>query len=129
MKQPSDSNVWEDLVVSILSVNQYSLSNTYKSLESLEAVGLFDPNNLASWSVDEIEAKLKQGGCDRGTFMTGLFAARIHGLGNLLSEKGIKECKAVLAGDKKKDIENLLLPVKGIGPRVLQNYISLRNLS
>lgn len=113
----------------MLSVNQYTLSNTYKSLQTLEAVGLFDPKNLTVWSVDEIEAKLKEGGCDRGTFMTGLFAARLAALGSLLSSHGINECEAILLSNEKKVIEDLLLPVKGIGPKVLQNLFSLRKIS
>lgn len=129
MSQSTISNVWEDLVVSVLSVNQYTLSNTYKSLQSLEDIGLFKPENLTNWDVDKIEENLKKGGCDRGIFMTGLFAARLFALGGLLSSRGIKEVEAILLSHDKKAIEELLLPVKGIGPKVLQNFFALRKMN
>jgi len=125
MSQPSTTNIWEDLVISILSVNQYTLSNTYKSLKTLEAVGLFDPKNLIVWSIDEIEAKLKEGGCDRGDFMTHLFAERLVALSHLLQEKGVSSCEAILTGASVEDIDKLLMPVRGIRPKVLQNFLSL----
>lgn len=125
MTQPTDPSIWQDLVVSILSVNQYTLSYTYKSLDSLKAVGMFEPENLMNWNIDEIEAKLKEGGCDRGGFMTHLFAERLSAVGNLLREQGVSNCEAILTSKSVKDVEKLLLPVRGIGPKVVKNFLSL----
>lgn len=72
---------WEDLVVSILSVNQYSLEHTYRSIDGLRKQGLFDPERLMRWDQSEIVERLK-----------------------------------------------LLLPVNGIGPKVIANFYSLREI-
>lgn len=50
---PSD-DPWEDLVVSMLSVNNYSIEHTYRFLEGLRQQGLFDPKKLAA--LDDSEA-------------------------------------------------------------------------
>jgi hypothetical protein len=61
---------WEDLVVSLLSVNQYSLERTYESIKGLREQGLFNPTKLKQWDHGEFVARLKAAGCDRGPFMT-----------------------------------------------------------
>jgi len=119
---------WEDLVVSILSVNQYSLERTYASLEGLRREKITDPLNLGRWEPEEIETRLKAAGCDRGSFMTKLFAKRLSALGGLIRTKGSEECERVMGRGDPKSIENLLLPVEGIGPVVLRNFYTLQGI-
>jgi hypothetical protein len=121
-------NPWEDLVVSILSVNQYSLERTYLSIEGLRREGLFDPQHLMSWSQSEILERLKAAGCDRGPFMTSLFALRLSNLGVLIESKGIDACGKVISGRDTRAIEELLLPVNGIGPKVIANFYILHEV-
>lgn len=68
METDQDS-VWEDLVLSILSVNGYSLENSYSAVRTLRREGLFNPSNLSRWSPEEIETRLRRGGYNRGIFM------------------------------------------------------------
>lgn len=119
---------WDDLVISILSVNQYSLERTYGSLLALREQQVTDPLSLAQWSSQEIERRLRAAGCDRGEFMTRLFAERLSALGVLVRTKGIDECDKIIAGRDARAIEALLLPVKGIGPVVLRHFYSLRKI-
>jgi hypothetical protein len=119
-------DVWEDLVLAILSVNQYSVEKTYLSLNTLRREGLFDPKNLMRWSPQEIGTRLKLGGYDRGEFMTSLFANRLASLGKFVEAAGIEKCQRALQSDKS-NVERFLEPVKGIGPRVLANFFMLRN--
>lgn len=125
----SSDTVWEDLVLSILSVNQYSLEKTYACLEGLRREGLFEPETLISCSPEEIVARLKRGGCYRGVFMTTLFAHRLSSLGYFLEGKGIGVCEDVLRSGDASAIKGLLMPVNGIGPKVLQNFFILRGIS
>ena len=67
-------NPWEDLVVSLLSVNNRSVESTYAHISSLRKQGLFELKNLARWDHDTISKRLQAGGYDRGSFMTDLFA-------------------------------------------------------
>ena len=118
--------MWDDLVVSILAVNQYSLERTYAIRQGLREQKLIDPLVLASEKADEIENRLRAAGCDRGLFMTRLFAGRLEALGELVRIKGVAECEKIVGSRDTRAIENLLLPVKGIGPVVLRNFFLLR---
>ncbi len=122
------NNIWEDLVISILSVNQYTLNKTYSSIESLRQVEIFNPDNLMKWDINEIEQRLRQGGCERGSFMTNLFAERLAALGELITNQSISKCEQVLLSRDKKIITDFFMPVKGIGPKVLQNLFLLQQL-
>lgn len=119
---------WDDLVISILSVNQYSLERTYDLLQGLQRQKITDPLSLALWEPQEIESKLKAGGCDRGAFTTKLFAERLSALGRFVRTKGIDECDKIVGSRDARAIENLLMPIKGIGPVVLRNFFSLRGI-
>lgn len=117
---------WEDLVVSVLSVNQYSLERTYESIKGLREQGLFNPTKLKQSDHGEFVARLKAAGCDRGPFMTSLFALRLANLGALIQSKGIDDCAKTISGRDTRAIEELLLPVNGIGPKVIANFYLLR---
>ncbi len=119
---------WEDLVVSILSVNQYSLEKTYAVLFLLRQSGLLSPENLSRWELEEIVAGLKAAGCDRGPFMTQLFAVRLACLGVAIESRGIAVCRGIILSNDPAAIGNLLLPIKGIGPKVLRNFFMLRGI-
>jgi len=119
---------WDDLVVSILSVNQYSLERTYGLLQGLRDQKVTDPSSLACWDPREIENRLRSSGCDRGSFMTKLFAERLGALGRLIRARGVDECEKVLRSRDVRAIEMLLLPVKGIGPVVLRHFYTLREI-
>ena len=119
-------SIWEDLILAILSTNNYSLEKTYSTIEALRRERLFDPQNLVRWTSEEIGARLRRGGYDRGDFMTRLFADRLSSLGQFLKSVGIEECERVLQKGKTSEVSKLLLTVKGIGPRVLESFFLLR---
>jgi len=121
-------DLWGDLVVSVLGVNQYKLELTYASLPSLRAAGICSPDNLARWVPEEIIERLKVAGLDRGPFMTTLFAKRLRALGVAAEKIGFSAFGAKLANKNRAEISELLLPINGIGPRVLNNFFLLRQI-
>ena len=121
-------NPWEDLVVSILEVNQYSLEKTYALLSGLREAGLVNPKNLGSWGLETIISLLKSAGCDRGSFMTKLFASRLSSLGIAVKSHGTAACTQILLSKERDKIGNLLLPISGIGPKVIHNFCLLRGI-
>jgi hypothetical protein len=125
----TQDNPWEDLVISILSVNQYSLEKTYENAPLLRESGLFSPENLSKWDVEEIVVRLKNSGCDRGSFMTNLFAIRLAYLGAAVDSKGTQESRRILLSKEPEAIRSFLLPIKGIGPKVLRNFFLLRGIN
>ena len=128
-RNSASDNPWEDLVVSILSVNQYSLERTYRCLEALREQGLLDPNKLMRWGQADIVNRLKSAGCDRGVFMTNLFGLRLCNLGALIQRSGVDACTEIISSSDAKSIEELLLPVNGVGPKVIANFCLLRNIN
>jgi hypothetical protein len=126
--KPAIDNPWEDLVVSILSENQYSLERTYRCLEGLREQGLLDPNKLMRWGQADIVNRLKSAGCDRGFFMTNLFGLRLCNLGTLIQHSGVDACTKTISSRDAKSIEEMLLPVNGVGPKVIANFCLLRNI-
>jgi hypothetical protein len=119
-------NPWEDVVVSILAVNQYSLERTYAAVPGLRQEKVFSPENLSRWPIEEIADRLRRGGCDRGAFMTNLFAKRLSSLGKWVQSKGFVECEKILTCGERPAISALLSPVNGVGPKVLANLFLLR---
>lgn len=127
MAEPKD-HTWEDLVVAILSVNHYSLEKTYLTIAGLRREGIVEPHNLRSWGTEEIAARLIRAGYDRGSFMTTLFAQRLASLGRFLESHGLESCELVLSSKNSSAIADLLMPVNGIGPSVLKNFLIMRGI-
>jgi hypothetical protein len=121
------SDVWEDLVLAILSVNRYSLEKAYSAVDSLRREGLFDPKKLAKWTLEEIAVRLRRGGYDRGEYLTKLLANRLMSLGVFVDRVGIEESERVLTTSAKTEIAQFLQPVNGVGPQVLLNFSVLRH--
>src|SRR4051794_22795609 len=119
--QETAETVWEDLLVSMMAVNNYSLEKAFAHLGGLRAEGLVEPKNLISWTSEEIAARLGVAGFNRGSFMNAQMAQRITSLARFLESKGIVGCEAVLTSGNPSAIQSLLLPVHGIGQRVIEN--------
>ena len=107
---------WEDLVVSMLSVNNCSMELTYQYVDGLRNQGLFDPRKLAVLDQNVIATKLKAGGYDPGEFMNNLLASRLVNLGQFVKSKGFETCSHGLLATERYSIEQLLSSVRGVGP-------------
>ena len=122
------NSVWEDLIISILSVNNYPIDKTLKAVKSLRASGVLDVINLGKWEATKIAEQLKNGEYDRGPFLNHHFAERLAALGTFVKSRGKKECEKILDSKNPNEIKRLLRRVKGIGPKVLSSYFSLRGI-
>jgi hypothetical protein len=121
-----DTNPWADLVIAILSVNNYPLEKTFALFNSLEESGLFDPGSLAAFSSGDIARKLGAAGYDRGDTMTAIFTDRLISLGQLTASTPVETATRVLRTGGREEVSSLLSGVKGIGPKVLANFFLLR---
>lgn len=118
------TNPWADLVVAMLSVNNYPMTKTFDLFDALESCGFFDPRKIAGWDEDEIGRRLDRAGYNRGAAMTAIFSRRLASLG-LLAGK-FEENTHVLQSGTREEVRNLLATVKGVGPRVLSSFLLLR---
>ena len=123
-----NTEVWEDLILSILSVNHYSLEKTFALAGALRREGILDPANLANWPADEIAGHLRQGGYDRGN-LNPMFAKRLSSLGLFVKKVGIDHAAGVLATGNGTELKQFLATVNGVGPQVLANFLGLRPLT
>lgn len=123
-KQDHSVSPWPDLVMAMLSVNNYPLTKVFTLLDALKDNGLLDPRNLACWNREEINLRMAAAGYDRGTVMTAIFTDRLSSLGMLAEELAVNE--RILAKGTKAEIAELLTRVKGVGPKVLENFFLLR---
>jgi hypothetical protein len=120
-------DIFEFLILALLSVNQYSLEKTWSKREALRTARLLDPTHLAAYSSADIAQALKRAGVNRGDFMTDLFASRMQAVGQFVVEKGQQRIQEMLETLGKNDLEELLLQAQGIGPRVVANFLLLRD--
>jgi hypothetical protein len=128
MKKKLTGDPWEDLVLSILSVNGYPIEKTYSIADNLRENGLFDPNKLAHYDFPDIALRIDSAGYKRGSFMTGIFSERLLALGKFAREHGIDACAEIISGGNASKIEKFLIQINGIGPKVLSNFFSLREI-
>lgn len=122
-KQVSTQNIWANLVIAMLSVNNYPLDKTWQIFDLLKGNGLFDPHNFALWSHEELYQRLIASNYSRGA-MTGIFVNRLLTISNLLDD--MKSCEHILVNGTSEEITKALSKVKGIGPVVLNNLMILR---
>lgn len=126
--QPVPDDAWLDLIISILSVNNFPIEKTYAIANGLRDQGLFDPRQLACFSLADLSVRLNAGGYEHGDFMTGLFAERLAALGEWVRKQGVEACTHVLQGREAREIQNMLRRIKEIGPKVLSTFFVLRDI-
>ncbi len=120
--------VWHDLVVSMLAVYNYTLEKVDAYSAGLEKQGLFEPDKIKKMSHEEIFAALEKSGYKRGN-LNAIFTERVQGLGEYVDKKGQNHCESILKNKDKEAIITLLKPIKGVGPKVIENYLELRGLN
>ena len=121
--------VLEDLVVAVLAVNNYSLEKAFSLVSAIRAEGLADLTKLSKWEVPEIAPRLSRAGYDRGVFLNTLIAQRLSSLGAYASELGFAVFEKKIRSSETDEVQTCLLPVKGVGPKVVENFLLLRESS
>lgn len=126
--QPRADDPWEDLILSILSVNNFSIEKAFNLAPALRKQGLLDPRKLVGYDRNTLFKRLNAGGYARGDYVTGLLTDRLTALGEYIRQQGVEPCTSAISGTSAREIEKFLLPVKGIGPRVVSNFVFLRGI-
>jgi len=119
------SEVWEDVVVAIHAVYQYPLERLAPIIGAMRARALFQPQKLASASIQELTEELKAAGYDRGD-LTWQYADRLISFGKYIIEQDAERVRCALARGDVSVAQEVLLPIYGIGPKVIQNFVELR---
>ena len=117
---------WADVVLAMLSVNNYPVDRTFQHLDELAREGILNPMNLAKWDATETTRRLATAGYDRGEVLTPMMAERLMSLGRFVQKMGREHCEAVLLRQRRDEISALLDRVPGVGPAVLRTLFMLR---
>src|SRR5690349_7351376 len=89
-------NTWEDLIIAMLAVNNYSLERAYSLRDGLASQGLFDIEHMLSMSAEEIASRLDNAGHKRGGHMNRLLSHRLYSLCRTVDATGRAQFEAVL---------------------------------
>ena len=108
----------------MLSVNNHPLDKTIVLFDQISASGLFELSNYQTWDGSEIARRLFAAGYDRGPGLTRLLAERLASLKCLSQDQSA--CEHILSTGSRQAVRDLLARVRGVGPRVLDNYLLLR---
>ncbi len=121
-----DAGAWESLTIAMLSVGGFSVERVLGLRASLTERGLLDPRNLVEWDEARVTRELTAAGYERG-LLTGMYAERLSGtMRALAATERFSETQSILESDDDERISDLLLPQKGIGPKVVENFLRLR---
>lgn len=120
-----ESIVWTNLVMSALSVNRWTLTKTINIFSRLEEEGLFDVRNVRGWTRTEISTRLALSGYRRGDYLNQLIADRLKLLSVHLSDQTLKELGERATSPDCASIENVLLPIPGVGKQTVDTFLRL----
>lgn len=121
------TDVWTDALISLLAIYGPSLEKVDSLVPAFKQAGLTSPSKVVKMSHEEIYSALAQSGYDRGNLL-GIFIPRIQAVAQTFEQMGLSQVETVLQGKNIQAIEKLLLPIKGIGPKVVNNFLLLRGL-
>jgi hypothetical protein len=121
------NEVFQDLIVSVLAVNNYSLDKAYRLCGRLRELGLLDLSALSGnpLSADEIRGKLIAAGYRRGEYIETLISKRIERFFGDIRDRGCADFLLSLDCDSGL-IAQRLSGLYGVGPRVVSNFVHLR---
>lgn len=125
---PSEKEIFADLLISMLTVNLWSLEKAFPLHDGLLREGLLDIESVSEMSPEEVFPRLERAGYRRGEFMIGLLSERILNTARTLAGNGIQELSMLIENKEIKKLDELLLGIKGIGPSVLNSFKLLRGL-
>ncbi len=126
MQSSDNYNPWIDLVVAMLSTGGYRMEKTFQHLEILNKNGLTDPSQIACIDQRKLALKLVESGYDRGPTLTAMYTERLSSLSALSDKK--EENTRILSQGTKEEVTALLKGIKGVGPFVIDVFLSLRGL-
>jgi hypothetical protein len=119
---PFESEIAEQVLISLLAVNRWSLERVYGLRRRLRDAGLLDFDAVADFAVEEVARRLAAAGYSRGDYMNALMAIRVCSMAQMLSTKELGALADHVRCGRRHDAETLLAHICGVGPSVLRNF-------
>ena len=109
----------EDIVLGLLSVNSYPVAASFEILPNLRSRGLLDPEKVMAMDVREVAAHLFDAGYRRGG-ITDIIAPRLQKLMVAIRNGDLDRLPSVVRAGNSREFSALLLPLPGVGPKVVE---------
>lgn len=123
-----DETLTTNLVVAVVSINQWSIARTHEIQTALAKSGLFCLSALRSMSAEDISSHLLAAGYKKSLFVRNLVAGRLHRLAMALDTAAFHQLGNAVRARDTKSVEAQLAPLPGIGPVVLRQFKELQGL-
>ena len=117
-----------DLVVSMLTVNNFSLEKACEMRPVLEEAGFFDVEVLSKMSHEQVFSALKNAGYTKADYVVGLLADRLQAMASTMRGTPNGEIRALLKPGRERDLDRFLLAIKGVGPAVLETFRAFKSI-
>ena len=114
---------WESLILAALAVGGFSIDSVLEIEPDLRSAGLLSPVNLARWGPEKVTRELYAAGYRRG-MLTGMYAERLVAIGKF-ADDSMRDSDPTLGSGDHEAIRHLLLPIFGVGPKVIENFFAL----
>lgn len=115
-----------NLVVAMLTVNNWALEKAWALLPELTSLGLCDAQCLSTLSHEEIFARLKRAGYAKSDYVVGLLADRLREMAKVMATIPPAKLTELMEPGHEKDRDRFLLSLKGVGPAVLETFVALQ---
>ena len=125
----SATNFVGDLVVSMLTVNNFSLEKVCELRPALEKASLFDVEALSKMSHEQVFGALKSAGYSKADYVVGLLADRLLAMAGTMQSTSADELRGLLQPGRERELDRFLLAIKGVGPAVLETFKALRRIA
>lgn len=107
----------EAMAVAILAVNGFSSTKVMSIVPRLKVRQLLTPAYVAALEMGALTAQLFESGYERGA-LTSMFAERLQGLMIAIHEGDLDAVQDLVSQSKKDETIQLLLRLRGVGPKV-----------
>lgn len=121
-----EAELYENLVLAVLSVNSFPLEKVYRLREDLRKQGLFSPKVVVEWDHPTSISHLVSAGYDRGDTMNSIFASRLQELAMAANSGTLDPIWKNVLGGSRKNADEQMLRLHGVGPAVLRNFWTLQ---
>jgi hypothetical protein len=120
-----EGEVIEDLVIAVLAVNRWSLERVFSIKEGLAREGIFDFDVLVTIDDAVIAKRLDAAGYRRGDYFNLMMGSRLRQIAERMSPSKRREMMELLGRRDLRQLELMLLPLKGVGPSVFRAFLCL----
>jgi hypothetical protein len=111
-----------DLTMAILAVNHWRLDQSADIYEGLEREGLFSTERILAMSHGQLHQALRAAGYKKAPYVVDLVCDRLFDMARKLGGENSAVFEQLCVGGNKESVEKFVVQIKGVGPKVFENF-------